>query len=318
MATQYSKCPLCLRYSFDSAMKKCIRADCKPDGTPVTRENKLEIEAVTLDEARANVKQRLLTLTDSEKTSAKEMVLSAEGVKYRRESGQSDDQAFANAIRFIPDKATVIERKIVSPAQVHILNIEAFDELEARAIAENRKQEGYTVTVIEQCIAAKKGFFGIGKRPGKFQVNTIKSALVEVIYREPAKILLTWLSTEYIKAVPPSWQPAAQVTQSKSIVNLFIMTNREIPSAWRDNYLNQILKLHTEYGSYEALTSSRTRTVYVVAGEIDFSDISRVCAELLISGNVSDPNMVERLTFGNFSDGKGLRGRIVAEFNQKI
>jgi hypothetical protein len=106
------------------------------------------------------------------------------------------------------------------------------------------------------------------------------------------------------------------MNQSNPIDQIFILTNHDIPLAWRDNYTNQILSLGTAAGSYRSQMTPLTHVTFAVVGEIDFSDEGRVFAGLLVSGQMTDPPKVDRMTFGKFDDGRGLRGCVVAQFRR--
>ena len=86
------------------------------------------------------------------------------------------------------------------------ITVEAFDEQNARTIAkeESRRQLGDASIVqsITMATAGKTGFLGISKKPNQYKVSLIRQALVEVSYKQKAKISIN-ISFSYTKGLRP-------------------------------------------------------------------------------------------------------------------
>ena len=241
----------------------------------------------------------------------------------------------------IPNENTVIERSVLHQSSEGSFTVDADDQQSAEARAREQLTEGMALTACILVKPGRPGIFGIGRKSNVYRIDYRQEAVVELVHAGKAKIRIDvepkaklesdepprkHASEHYKRASTDAWAEARaardgstftarQPESRRTIVKLIVMTNREIPSAWKENYLRQILQLRTEYGSYADLRTNTTVIAFETVGELDFSDVNRVLASLLVSGNITDATAHQRMTFGNFDDGRGLRGKIVAEFN---
>jgi hypothetical protein len=152
-------------------------------------EKTIEIEAETLEEARAQVKSQIpegLCLLS-------EQVISDGKPKTVKATGDTTETAFAKALVDIPNNASIIEKKVLTVPELKVVTVEAFNEQVAGASArfEARQLFGDAASVVSLrlSIMGNKGILGIGKKPNQYEVEILLSATVEVVYQTKAKII---------------------------------------------------------------------------------------------------------------------------------
>lgn len=85
-------------------------------------------------------------------------------------------------------KAQVIEKKeIITPCRRTVV-VEAFDEQKARTQARSQLSETETMNTIRLIASGKKGVLGFGKKPGHYEAEISRQAVVEVTYKEKARV----------------------------------------------------------------------------------------------------------------------------------
>jgi uncharacterized membrane-anchored protein YhcB (DUF1043 family) len=109
-------------------------------------------------------------------------------------TGSTTELAFTKARTQIPSYATILEeRELISPNREVIL-VKAYDQKAAGLIAlkqANTMFDASLITVEKRLLVkeGRKGFLGIGKRPGQFNVTVSRQSKVEIHYETRAKIV---------------------------------------------------------------------------------------------------------------------------------
>jgi hypothetical protein len=152
-------------------------------------ENKIEIfEADTVDEAKNLLKNQkpkgyiifsVDILSDGKPITIKEV-------------GDSVDlaynQAVAAAAKILPDYE-ILEKKILSKPEDHVLNIKAKNESEAKSMAiQGRKNDEVQVKSINLKELGTKGFLGIGAKPNTYELLIHQKAVVELVIKGKARV----------------------------------------------------------------------------------------------------------------------------------
>lgn len=144
----------------------------------------VEVEADSSDEAIAELVSRvpeglyLLSVTWFSDGQPKVVQAIAETILAAFEKAQSE----------VPVDAIVKDRKEVSLPEEKLVRVEAFDEASARA--EALRQGGKTAVIRKLSLVTPggEGFFGIGKRPSKYEAEVFQPAAVEIIYQQKARL----------------------------------------------------------------------------------------------------------------------------------
>lgn len=156
----------------------------------------IEVEAETMEEAREQLKSRtprfLALLSEQLISDGKPRTASA--------IADTTETAFSRAQSRLPAGAEVLERREVTAPESASLTIEAPDEGSAREMAEREARERFGKTGVVKsmslAIPGKKGFLGMGARAGRYEVEILRQALVEVSYRAKPRISAEFGLTE--------------------------------------------------------------------------------------------------------------------------
>jgi len=154
----------------------------------------IEIEAETLEEARAQVKSQIpegLHLLS-------EQVLSDGTPKTVKAVADTTESAFAKAQSEIPTNATILEKKELSAPAQRVITVQAFDERSVASEARRQLGEATLVKSLKLTVAGKKGFLGIGKTPNQYEAKVFQQAVVEITYKARAKVSATVGKLDYI------------------------------------------------------------------------------------------------------------------------
>ena len=144
----------------------------------------IEVEATSLEEARTLLERKIPKGMEllSEQVLSDGMQNSLKGVADTMEA------AFEQAQSNIPSGAEIIGKSEVAfPAEKRI-TIEAFDE--ENAMEKAKREVGNTASVRSADLIAtgRKGFLGIGKKPNHYEVRFSQLAVVEVTFKEKARL----------------------------------------------------------------------------------------------------------------------------------
>ncbi len=144
----------------------------------------IEVEAKSLEEARGLLESKI----PEGFYCFSENVLS-DGKPYKRRGVRKTvAEAFDWAHKKSPNKAEILEKKVVVEPGERFLEVEGFDEISARKLAEKQIPEGASVDSMEIGLQGSKGFLGIRRRPNKYMARIIQLAVVEIYYKRLARI----------------------------------------------------------------------------------------------------------------------------------
>ena len=140
----------------------------------------------SLNDARAQV----LAGLPAELRIVNETIVSNGSVQTDRRRGASTDDAFAAAMRNLPDAAVVVDRKVViEPKADAARQIEAWTSQEASTAGSKiAKELGGVLKQVETIRAPSQGFLGFGRRIGVFKAHVGYEAHIEVLYRLPCRL----------------------------------------------------------------------------------------------------------------------------------
>lgn len=144
----------------------------------------IEVEAETLEDARAEIKS---------KTPAGQMVLSERVISDGKphtvhKSAKTMEEALRLARKEVPAEAKVIEEKKLEDAQAMTQTVEAFTEEEILTEIKILLGSKAKIKDKKQLVAPRKGFLGIGKKPGSYEVTAEFAARASVTWKSPARI----------------------------------------------------------------------------------------------------------------------------------
>lgn len=140
----------------------------------------IEIEAGSLEEARGRVPTGF-RLTGEE-------ILSDGRPQAVQGTAQTVEAAFQRACFRLPAEAEILgQRETMSPGQKS-LQVAAFDEAEARSLAQAHLSVWGVILGIRLGNLGRKGFLGIGRQPNTYEVTGTQPARVEITFKVKARI----------------------------------------------------------------------------------------------------------------------------------
>jgi len=143
-------------------------------------EETIEIEADSLEEARSKAPAGCRLIAEEILSDGRPQ--SVEGM------AETTEVAFQQARAKLPAEVEVLgQREVVSPGQKS-LQIAAFDEAEARSLAQRRLDAGGEILGIRLGNLGRKGFLGIGSQPNTYEVTVTQPARVEITFKAKARI----------------------------------------------------------------------------------------------------------------------------------
>ncbi|MDP8255055.1 MAG: hypothetical protein P9M14_04845 [Candidatus Alcyoniella australis] len=147
-------------------------------------EKTIDVEANSLEEARQQIRAQIpegLHLLS-------EKVLSDGNPKTIKADSETTEAAFAKVQSQIPGDANAITKKeITAPGPTSII-IKAFDEQNAKTQVEKQISNTAILKAIRLVASGKKGFLGFGKKPNQYEADIFQQAVVEVTYKQKARI----------------------------------------------------------------------------------------------------------------------------------
>ena len=150
----------------------------------LAKQNIIEVEAESLDEARKKAKSQIPEGLDI----ISEEIISDGKPKTVKAIADTTEEAFTKAQGDIPANAHILEKIEVSKPGQKVVIVEAFDEESARAQAANQVGKTAIVNTIRLTIAGKQGFLGVGKKPNQYEAEVFQPAEVNISYKTNAKI----------------------------------------------------------------------------------------------------------------------------------
>ncbi len=144
----------------------------------------IEVEAESLEEAKKQIRSQI----PAGQSLVSEKVLSDGSPKDVKVVGKTTEEAFAEARTQIPASAVVLDERIVAYPEVKTFRVEAFDEPSAKKKALGKSRSAATLKSLNLLSPGRKGFWGLGKKPGVYNVELSFPAIVEITYKAKAKI----------------------------------------------------------------------------------------------------------------------------------
>lgn len=146
----------------------------------------IEVEAESLAEARKQLRLRLSKglLLYSEQVVSDGKPTSVLG------TANTAEEAFVEAQKKVPVNAHILSEKLLRVSQERVITIEASNEVNARAVALGSLDTDAN-EVLQQVLlrnTGKKGVFGIGAIPNRYEVHFLQQAIAEITYTTRAKI----------------------------------------------------------------------------------------------------------------------------------
>lgn len=143
-----------------------------------------EVEAESLEEAKAQVKDRIpngLTLIS-------EKILHDGKSNTVKAIAETVENAYLKAESEIPNDAHIIKKKELTAPKVEEITFESEDDHKARIYAEKQLDGSALLKNLKLTFQGKKGFLGIGKKLNQYCAEILQQAIVEVTYKTKAKI----------------------------------------------------------------------------------------------------------------------------------
>jgi len=150
-------------------------------------EHTIEIEAGTLEEARQKLKARIPKGLDllSERVISHGKPRTVTGV------AETIAAALVKAQGNLPTGSVVLKKEERAAPRRAVLTVEAFDEDAARVqiVRKVGNPPNALIESVRLVVPAKKGFLGIGKKPGRYEAKVRYQAVLEITYKTPAKLV---------------------------------------------------------------------------------------------------------------------------------
>ena len=211
-------------FEFDNGIQGAIAAEFRPEdyyarssessgkttalppAKPRTRA--IEFKAATIDEARQLFQSLQLSLSAAERLTVAETIVSRGDPTCVQWTLGSLDGVQARMGALLPGTA-LISQNVVQPPLSESVEVEAPDDATALVSAQARFTQRFD-SVNSKCLStAKSGLFGWGRKPGRYLVTGSRPGIVEVTYREPARLRFIWQpdskrATSSFDAPPPT------------------------------------------------------------------------------------------------------------------
>ena len=143
-----------------------------------------EVEAASLEEARDRVQSQM----PKGHSLLSETIISDGHPKTARGVAGTVEKAFTNAHGKIPLDVVVLEQKVLTNPEVRLVKVEGFEENSARQQIERGLSSSSTLKSFKLLAPGKKGFLGIGRKPDQYDATVFQLAVVEIRYKQKAKI----------------------------------------------------------------------------------------------------------------------------------
>ena len=147
----------------------------------------ITVEADSLEDVRKMIKSQIpegFFLFSEE-------VVSDGNPKTIKALGETIEVAFAEAQKQIQPDAIILAKREISATEKKVVIVDGFDELEVSLIARSQARKlGYgTILKSTKLVTkGKKGILGVGAKPNQYEIELLKQAIVEVVYKSKAKI----------------------------------------------------------------------------------------------------------------------------------
>lgn len=144
----------------------------------------LEIEAETLSAAREQAKAKVakgsLILSETIVSDGKEQTV--------RAAADSPSAAFEMARKDVPDGAQILREEEAISSSRKSIDVEGFSEDSAKAAAQRMVDSTARIEALSMKRPGKKGFLGIGRKPGLYQADVFQPLVVSIRFKVKARI----------------------------------------------------------------------------------------------------------------------------------
>lgn len=171
---------------------------------------KIEVEADSLEEAREQVQSRIpegLVLLS-------EKVISDSKTKKIKCIADTVEAAYEKAQSKLPPAAGIIDKKVCVNPSKQTMIVEAFDEKSGLALVKPKIGKSAKVEKLVLKTGGNKGFLGLGKKPNSYEAQINQPAVIEITYREKAKILANFGE----KKEPKKREMGTRATGAKKVI----------------------------------------------------------------------------------------------------
>lgn len=144
----------------------------------------IEIEADSLFDARRQVKSKVPEGFEI----ISEKILSDGKIESIRAVADTVETAYEETLSRLPLEVEVVEKKeLTAPCRKNVV-VEAFDEKSAKAQIGKEISKTARVENLNLLKQGKKGFFGMRKKPNRYEFQVFEQAVVEIKYKKKARI----------------------------------------------------------------------------------------------------------------------------------
>ena len=151
-----------------------------------------EEEGLTVEHAQMHVETRVMTQTPAGfKVLGPVQVLSDGKDGAVEGTGETPEEALAAAERMVPPGVTIKWKGLVHEPKPCRFVVQDWSEGVAVAIAQGKSNQKIIVKSVEVNPTPRKGWWGIGKRPGTYTINAVEAARARIAYGRLAKVRIT-------------------------------------------------------------------------------------------------------------------------------
>ncbi len=147
----------------------------------------IQVEAESVELARADLKTKIPAgfFIQSEE------ILSTGKIQTSRGMADTYTDAVSKAKANVPADSRALETKEVQKAEARTITVEAENEEAAQELVKGKIDKTDIVKSLKLTVPGKKGFWGIGKTLGQFQVMFLRQSIVEITHKKKAFIKVT-------------------------------------------------------------------------------------------------------------------------------
>ncbi|TSA55577.1 hypothetical protein D4R42_05380 [bacterium] len=177
----------------------------------------IEVEADSLFEARKQVKSKVPEGFEI----LSEKILSDGKIESIRAVADTIETAYEEALSRLPPEVEVVEKKeLTAPMRKNVV-AEAFDEQSAKAQIGKEISKTARVENVNLMKQGKKGFFGMGKKPNRYEFQVFEQAVVEIKYKKKARIRVM------LHESPESWVQRLEKKDYHALTSLRIIKKND-------------------------------------------------------------------------------------------
>jgi hypothetical protein len=183
----------------------------------MTSPQSIEVEADSLLEARKKIQPRI----PEGFAILSERIISDGKIESIINKADTIETAYKEALNKLPPDTEVVEkRELVTPYRKNVV-VEAFDEQSASTKFRNEISKTAIVADVKLTKQGKKGIFGRGKKPNRYEFQVFEQAVVEIKYKKKAKIRVI------LHESPDFWIRKLEKKDYNALTNLMIIKKND-------------------------------------------------------------------------------------------